>query len=137
MPSGFMPNGTVQNHSIAGSLSFQYCGVPMNASILPCEAASKHSNGGMIWPPGKTSIRKRPPLVSSTIFAKRWATPCRWSSAAVQAVDICHWTFGCAMTLGASTKAAAATVATTPLAFAMNLRRSVITTSSVGPDITL
>ena len=26
MPSGFMPNGTVANHSIAGSFSIQYCG---------------------------------------------------------------------------------------------------------------
>ena len=25
----------------------------MNASMVPFEAASKHSNGGMIWPPGK------------------------------------------------------------------------------------
>ena len=31
----------------------------------------KHSNGCMIWPPGKTSIRNRPPLVSSTTFASR------------------------------------------------------------------
>jgi hypothetical protein len=38
-----------------------------------------------------------------------------------------HWTFGWAMTLGASTMAAAATAAITPLAVAMNLRRSVIT----------
>src|SRR5262249_28374920 len=30
----------------------------MNASMMPLEAASKHSNGGMIWPPGKTSIRE-------------------------------------------------------------------------------
>src|SRR5262249_7856593 len=32
----------------------------MNASMMPLEAASKHSNGGMIWPPGKTSIREPP-----------------------------------------------------------------------------
>ena len=70
----------------------------MNASMVPCEAASKHSNGCMIWPPGKTSIRNRPPLVSSTTFASRWAAPWSTSSAAVQAVDIRHWTFGCAMT---------------------------------------
>jgi len=31
----------------------------------------------MIWPPGKTSIRNRPPLVSSTTFASRWAAPWR------------------------------------------------------------
>ena len=47
----------------------------MNASILPCEAASKHSSGCMIWPPGKTSIRNRPPLISSTTLARRWAAP--------------------------------------------------------------
>jgi hypothetical protein len=33
----------------------------MNASMVPFEAASKHSNGCMIWPPGKTSMRNRPP----------------------------------------------------------------------------
>ena len=75
MPSGFMPNGMVANHSIAGSLALQYCGDPMNASIVPLEVASKHSNGGMIWPPGKTSIRNRPPLVSSTTLASRSAAP--------------------------------------------------------------
>ena len=99
MPSGFMPNGMVVNHSIAGSLALQYCGEPMNASMVPFEAASKHSNGGMIWPPGKTSIRNRPPLVSSTTFASRWAAPCITSNAAVQVVDMRHWTFGWAMTL--------------------------------------
>ena len=83
MPSGFMPNGMVQNHSSAGSLPTQYCPGPMNASILPWEAASKQSNGCMIWPPGKTSIRNRPPLVSSTIFANRWAAPWRMSDTAV------------------------------------------------------
>jgi hypothetical protein len=31
MPAQFMPNGMVANHSIAGSLSFQYCGEAMNA----------------------------------------------------------------------------------------------------------
>src|SRR5262245_44491409 len=45
------------------------------------------------------------------------------SCAGVQAVDIRHWTFGWAMTEGASTMAAAAT---TPPAVAMNRRRSVI-----------
>jgi hypothetical protein len=42
-------------------------------------------------------------------------------------VDIRHWTFGWAMTLGASTMAAAATAAIAPPAFTMNLRRSVVT----------
>jgi hypothetical protein len=105
MPSGFMPNGMVANHSIAGSLSaaalqgaFQYCGVPMNASMVPWEAASKQANGGMIWPPGKTSIRNRPTLVSSTIFASRWAAPLSTSSAGGYAVDNRHWILGCAMT---------------------------------------
>src|SRR6266516_2705073 len=127
MPSGFMPNGMVQNHSIAGSLSLQYCGDPMNASILPWEAASKQSNGGMIWPPGKTSMRNRPPLISSTTFASRWAAPWTMSNVAVQDVDIRHWTFGWAMTLGASTTAAVAAVAINPLAVVMNLRRSALT----------
>jgi hypothetical protein len=55
------------------------------------------------------------------------------SSAAVQAVDIRHWTFGCAMTLGASTMVAAAAATSAPLAFTMNLRRSVVTLpSSLG-----
>src|SRR5215831_11676847 len=100
----------------------------MNASIVPFEAASKHSNGGTIWPPGKTSMWNRPLLISSTTFANCSAVPCT-SSERVQAVDIRHWTFGCAMTLGASTMAAAATVATARLAFARNRRRSVITPS--------
>src|SRR5215510_14142792 len=80
----------------------------------------------MIWPPGKTSIRNRPPLISSTTFARRWAAPCRWSSAGVQAVDIRHWTFGWAMTLGASTIAAVAVDATMPPAVKRNRRRALI-----------
>src|SRR2546425_479611 len=134
MPSGFMPNGMVQNHSIAGSLSFQYCGEPMNASILPWEAASKQSNGGMIWPPGKTSIRTRPPLISSTPSASRGAAPWTMSNVAVQDVDIRHWTFGWAMTLGASTMAAVAAVAITPLAVVRNLRRSALTSLNSPRD---
>ena len=47
----------------------------MNASMMPCEAALKHSSGGMIRPPGNTSIRNRPPLIWSTTFAKRSAAP--------------------------------------------------------------
>ena len=66
----------------------------MNDSMVPCEAASKQPNVGMIWPPGKTSIRNRPPLVSSTTFASRCAAPWSTSSAAVHPVDIRHWTFG-------------------------------------------
>ncbi len=105
----------------------------MNASMVPFEAASKQSNCGMIWPPGKTSIRNRPPLISSTTFASRWAAPWSMSSAGGQVVDIRHWTFGCAMTWGASTMAAAAAAAITPPAFAMNLRRSLIMlTPSLG-----
>src|SRR5215813_8722834 len=130
MPWGFMPNGIAANHSSAGSLSTQYCAVPMNASILPWEAASKHSNGCMIWPPGKTSIRNRPPLISSTIFPSLWAAPCSTSSDGVQAVDMRHWTVGCAITLGASTATAAAAVASAPVAVTMNLRRSLVTPSS-------
>jgi hypothetical protein len=70
----------------------------MNDSMVPCEAASKQPSAGTIWPPGKTSIRKRPPLISSTTFASRWAPPWSTSSAGVQVVDIRHWTFGWAMT---------------------------------------
>jgi hypothetical protein len=98
----------------------------MNASIVPWEAASKQPNGGMIWPPGKTSIRNRPPLISSTTCASRCAAPWSMSVPGVQAVDIRHWTFGWAITLGASMMAAAAAAAITPPAFAMNLRRSEI-----------
>src|SRR5262249_34524373 len=134
MPSGFIPNGMVANHSIAGSLSAQYCGDPINASIVPLEAASKHSNGCIIWPPWRTSIRNRPPLVSSTTFANLWAAPWSRSSAFVHAVDMRHWTFGCAMTLGASTMAAAVAVARAPLAVTINRRRSVVTLPSSSRD---
>src|SRR6266853_2808208 len=130
MPWGFMPNGMVPNHSSASSLSVQYCGDPMNASMVPCEAAVKHSNGCRIWPPGKTSIRNRPPLISSTAFASRWAAPRCMSNTAVKAVDIRHWTFGCATTLGAATMLAAVAAAITPPAVAINLRRSVVTLPS-------
>src|SRR6266446_2180600 len=102
----------------------------MNASMVPFEVASKQSSGGMIWPPGKTSIRNRPPLISSTIFASCWAGTKPRSIDLGQAVDIRHWTFGCAMTWGASTSAIAASVAIAPLVFARNLRRSFITLPS-------
>src|SRR5215471_15712973 len=131
MPSGFIPNGMVANHSSPGSLSVQYCGDAMKASILPWDAASKHLNGCMIWPPGKTSIRNRPPVVSSTIFPSLWAAPCSTSRDGVQAVDIRHWIFGCAITLGASIATAAAAVASAPVAVTMNLRRSLVTPSSL------
>src|SRR6266567_3389196 len=105
----------------------------MNDSMVPCEAASKQPSAGTIVSPGKTSIRNRPPLISSTTFASRWAPPWSTSSAGVQVVDIRHWIFGCAMTQGASTMAAAAAAAITPPAFAMNLRRSLIMlTPSLG-----
>src|SRR4029077_18967954 len=136
MPWGFMPNGMVSNHSSPGSLSGQYCVVPMNASILPWEAAAKHSNGCMIWPPGKTSIRNRPPLISSTIFPSRWAAPWCMSNAAVQAVDMRHWPFGCASTLGTSTMLVAAATAIAPVAVARNRRRSFVTLpSSSGHEL--
>src|SRR5262250_1066528 len=112
MPSGFIPNGMVANHSIAGSLSAQYCGDPMNASIVPLEAASKHSNGCIIWPPWRTSIRNRPPLVSSTTFANLWAAPWSRSSAFVHAVA----------------------VARAPPAVTINRRRSVVTLPSSSRD---
>src|SRR6266404_2814228 len=106
----------------------------MNASMVPWEAASKQAKSVMIWPPAKTSIRNRPPLISSTTFASSRAAPWRLSSTGGQAVDIRHWTFGCAMTLGASTIAAAATAATAPPVFTRNLRRSVVTLPSSCPD---
>ena len=96
MPSGFMPNGMVANHSSAGS--FVGPVLPRTHERLDRALARRRrssANGGMIWPPGKTSIRNRPPLISSTTFASRWAAPWCMSSAAVQAVDIRHWTFGC------------------------------------------
>jgi hypothetical protein len=73
----------------------------MKASMVPFDAASKQSSGCMIWPLGKTSIRNRPSLISSTTFARRSAVPCN-SFDRAQVVDMRHWTFGCAMTLGAS-----------------------------------
>src|SRR4030095_4908034 len=137
MPSGFMPKGTVVNHWNAGSFASQKIDPALNISTLPCAAASKQSKAGMIWPAGNTSIRNRPPLISSTAVASRRAAPNWMSSALGKAVGIRHWTFGCAMTLGASTMAASATVATTPLAFAMNLRRSIIAFSSPSSRWTL
>src|SRR5215472_5770843 len=98
----------------------------MNASIFPCEAASKHSNGCMICPPGKTAIWKRPPLASSTTLAICWAARRCTSNAAENAVDMRHWTFGCAMTWGKSTMAAAAAVTKVPPAVTMNLRRALV-----------
>ena len=106
----------------------------MNASILPCEAASKHSNGGTIWPPGKTSIRNRPPLISSTSRASCSAAPCSTSSAGVQVVDSRHWTLGWAMTCGASTTAAAPAAASAPPALTTNRRRSTVVTSFIRID---
>src|SRR6185295_4227373 len=123
MPAGFMPKGIVVNHSSAGSLSRQYWPEPMNASIVPCEVASKQANCGMIWPPGNTSMRNRPSVISSTIFASCCAAPCRMSLAAVHAVDIRHCTFGCAMTRGALAMTAAPTAAA-PAALIRNRRRS-------------
>src|SRR5262245_34111125 len=81
----------------------------------------------MICPAGNTSIRNRPPLASSTTFAHLWAPPISTSSVGGQEVGIRHWTFGWAMTLGASMIVAAVTAAAAPLAFARNLRRLVIT----------
>src|SRR5215470_11168342 len=96
----------------------------MNASIFPWEAASKHSKVCMIWPAAKSSIRKRPPLVSSTSLANCWAAPWSWSSAGGQVVDIRHWIFGCAMTLGAFVKAEAAAATVSPPAVAMKRHRA-------------
>src|SRR5262245_38863576 len=131
MPSGFMPNGIVMNHSSAGSFlgSAQYAVTAMNASMVPFEAASKQSSGGTICPPGKTSIRNRPPLVSSTILASCWAGTCPRSIDFGQAVDIRHCTFGWATTLGTSTMAAAIT----PLAV-VRKRRRLLTRFSLDCD---
>jgi hypothetical protein len=90
MPSGFMPKGTVVNQGNAASFAGHCTVEPMKASISPFEAALKHSSGGTIWPLGDTTIRKRPPLVSSTTFARCSAAPCRTSSAGVQVVAIRH-----------------------------------------------
>ena len=79
----------------------------MNASIVPLEVASKQSNAFMICPLGKTSIFKRPPLISSTTCASRTAEPCMTSSCGGQAVDMRHWNFGWAITFGASAMTAA------------------------------
>jgi hypothetical protein len=98
----------------------------MKAWMFPFEAASKHSKSCMIWPPGKTSIRSRPPLVRSTTLASSWAEPCSMSSFGVHVVDMRHSIFGWAMTLGASTTAAA-TAATSPPDPTMNLRRPLFT----------
>jgi hypothetical protein len=62
----------------------------MNASMVPLEAASKHSKGGMIRPLGSASMRNRPPLISSTIVASRSARPWSISSIAGNAVGIRH-----------------------------------------------
>src|SRR5512144_579894 len=105
----------------------------MNPSIVPREAASKHSNACMTCPPGKTSIRNRPPVISSTTLANCTAAP--WmASAWVQAVDIRHLIFGWAMTFGASTIAAAATAASAPLPVTMNRRRSVMMRASLDHE---
>ncbi len=102
----------------------------MKASIVPCEVASKQANGGMIWPPGKTSIRNRPPLISSTSFPTRWAA--LWTpSAGVQLVDMRHWILGWAMAYGART-VAAAPAATIPAAVARNCRRAVMAAGPLG-----
>src|SRR5215831_10086563 len=102
----------------------------MKASIVPCEAAGKQSKAGMICPSPKVSILNRPPVASSISFASRWAEPCITSRLVGQVVDMRHWNFGCAMTFGASTTAAAVTAASVPLAVTRNLRRSVVTWAS-------
>ena len=96
----------------------------MNASIVPCEAASKHPKAGISSPPAKTWILSRPPLMSSTILARRWAEPCSTSSAGVQVVDMRHWNLGCAITVGGiDHRRAAAPAATSVAPFMMNRLR--------------
>jgi len=45
----------------------------MNPSIVPLEVASKQSNAFMICPLAKTSIFRRPPLISSSTCDSRTA----------------------------------------------------------------
>jgi hypothetical protein len=71
-----------------GSASYAFRSNP-NSVTVPGSAA-KHSSGGMSWPPGNTSIRNRPPLISSTTLPSRWAAPWSTSSAGVQVVDMRH-----------------------------------------------
>src|SRR5215813_13471771 len=102
----------------------------MRASMVPCEVAGKHSKAGMICPSAKVSILNRPAVPSSTSLASRWADPCITSRLVGQVVDMRHWTFGCAMTFGASTTAAAVIAASVPPAVTRNLRRSLVTWAS-------
>ena len=95
----------------------------MKHSIVPWEAASKQPKCGINSPPAKTWILSRPPLMSSAILPNRWAAPWSTSSAGVQVVDMRHWNLGWAMTLGASTTAAAAPAATRVAPFMMNRLR--------------
>jgi hypothetical protein len=94
----------------------------MNASTVPFAVSSKHASGGMSCPAGNTSIENRPPLISSTCFASRWAEPCITFSAGVQVVTIRHLTLGWAITYGACNAADAPAAASAPPA--TNLRRS-------------
>ena len=86
----------------------------MNASMVPCEAASKQSNG---WHDLATRKDLDPEPPAAPLLHDLRQTLGRalgTSSAGVQAVDIRHWIFGCAMTLGASTMAPAATAVIAP-----------------------
>src|SRR5262245_2674339 len=99
------------------------------ASTVPLATPSKQSKIGMSWPPGKTSIRNRPPLVSSTALAILTAAPCSMSSVVGHAVTMRHWTFAWAITAGAPAMVVAATTAAAP-AFPRNARRAVIASSA-------
>src|SRR5213594_146596 len=97
----------------------------MKHSVVPWDAASKQPNAGISSPAANTWILSRPPLISSMILPRCWAEPCKTSSAGVHVVDIRHWNFGWAMTLGASTAAVAPATTSSPPAFTMNLRRTI------------
>src|ERR1700730_8199753 len=90
--------------------------------MVPWEQASKQAPVAMISPPACTWILRRPPLISSTMRAKRWAEARRRSRLGCHAVEIRHWTRDWAWTMGAS-REAAAPAATRAAPLRMNRRR--------------
>ena len=94
--------------------------------MVPCEHASKQAEGaGISSPPANTWIFRRPPLMSSAIFAlSSGPSPGGHPAPGVHVVDMRHWNLGWAITFGASANAAAvAPAATAP--FMRNVRRSI------------
>jgi hypothetical protein len=120
-----MPNGMVANHSIAAP-SVQYCGEPMNASIGALGGgveALERAHDLAAW---KTSIRNRPPLISSTTLP---AVRPRPGSVERRGQGGGHAPLDLRLgdDVGASTTAAAPAAASAPPAFTMNRRRSTVT----------